>query len=61
MILLIDNYDSFVFNLVRYLRELGQETVVVRNDRLDLNDVEAGRHGDRPLHRWWLSSFHLLF
>jgi anthranilate synthase/aminodeoxychorismate synthase-like glutamine amidotransferase len=49
MILLIDNYDSFVFNLVRYLRELGQETVVVRNDRLDLNDVEAGRPGDRPL------------
>lgn len=39
MILLIDNYDSFVFNLVRYLRELGQETVVVRNDRLQLADV----------------------
>jgi anthranilate synthase/aminodeoxychorismate synthase-like glutamine amidotransferase len=39
MILLIDNYDSFVFNLVRYLRELGQETAVVRNDRLRLDDV----------------------
>jgi anthranilate synthase/aminodeoxychorismate synthase-like glutamine amidotransferase len=32
MILLIDNYDSFVHNLARYLRRLGQETVVVRND-----------------------------
>jgi len=41
MILLIDNYDSFVFNLVRYLRELGQETAVVRNDRLRLDDVVA--------------------
>lgn len=32
MILLIDNYDSFVHNLARYLRRLGQETIVVRND-----------------------------
>ena len=32
MILLIDNYDSFVFNLARYLRRLGHETLVVRND-----------------------------
>jgi anthranilate synthase component 2 len=34
MILLIDNYDSFVFNLARYFRRLGQETVVVRNDAI---------------------------
>src|SRR6476660_8895458 len=34
MILLIDNYDSFVHNLARYLRQLGQETVVVRNDAI---------------------------
>jgi anthranilate synthase component II len=34
MILLIDNYDSFVHNLARYLRRLGQETLVVRNDAL---------------------------
>ena len=34
MILLIDNYDSFVHNLARYLRRLGQETVVVRNDAI---------------------------
>lgn len=35
MILLIDNFDSFVFNLSRYLRLLGQETVVVRNNAID--------------------------
>jgi anthranilate synthase/aminodeoxychorismate synthase-like glutamine amidotransferase len=34
MILLIDNYDSFVHNLARYFRRLGQETVVVRNDAI---------------------------
>jgi anthranilate synthase/aminodeoxychorismate synthase-like glutamine amidotransferase len=41
VILLIDNYDSFVFNLARYLEELGQETVVVRSDALSVSDVAA--------------------
>jgi anthranilate synthase/aminodeoxychorismate synthase-like glutamine amidotransferase len=41
MILLIDNYDSFVHNLARYLRRLGQETVVVRNDATTPNEVAA--------------------
>lgn len=36
MILLIDNYDSFVHNLARYLRRLGAETLVVRNDAVDV-------------------------
>lgn len=40
MILLIDNYDSFVHNLARYVRELGCETVVVRNDAVSVADVE---------------------
>lgn len=40
MILLIDNYDSFVHNLARYFRRLGQETLVVRNDALTPADVE---------------------
>jgi anthranilate synthase/aminodeoxychorismate synthase-like glutamine amidotransferase len=35
MILLIDNYDSFVFNLARYFERLGQRTMVVRNDAID--------------------------
>ena len=39
MILLIDNYDSFVHNLARYVRELGEEAVVMRNDALTLDDI----------------------
>jgi anthranilate synthase/aminodeoxychorismate synthase-like glutamine amidotransferase len=42
MILLIDNYDSFVYNLQRYLARLGQEVVVLRNDAVSLNEIEAG-------------------
>lgn len=38
-ILVIDNYDSFVFNLVQYLGELGAQCVVVRNDELDPDAV----------------------
>lgn len=41
MILVIDNYDSFVHNLARYLRQLGCETVVVRNDEITLEQLEA--------------------
>jgi anthranilate synthase/aminodeoxychorismate synthase-like glutamine amidotransferase len=40
MILLIDNYDSFVHNLARYVRELGWEAVVRRNDAVAVADVE---------------------
>ena len=39
MILLIDNYDSFVFNLARYVQRLGQETVVVRNDATSIDEI----------------------
>ena len=39
-ILVIDNYDSFVYNLVQYLGELGAEPVIWRHDALDLDDVE---------------------
>lgn len=41
MILLIDNYDSFVYNLARYLQELGCDTRVVRNDRIGVDEVRA--------------------
>ncbi len=40
-ILVIDNYDSFVYNLVQYLGELGAEPVVHRDDAIDLDDVAA--------------------
>ena len=39
MILMIDNYDSFTFNLVQYLGELGAEVKVVRNDEIGLEEV----------------------
>jgi anthranilate synthase/aminodeoxychorismate synthase-like glutamine amidotransferase len=41
MILLVDNYDSFVYNLARYLAELGCETRVVRNDAMTVTEVAA--------------------
>lgn len=41
MILLIDNYDSFTYNLFQYLSELGAEVKVVRNDQVTLEDIEA--------------------
>ena len=40
-ILVIDNYDSFTYNLVHYLEDLGCEVTVKRNDQLHLDDVEA--------------------
>jgi anthranilate synthase/aminodeoxychorismate synthase-like glutamine amidotransferase len=43
MILLIDNYDSFVYNLARYVAELGQAPVVRRNDAITLDDIAALR------------------
>ena len=41
MILVIDNYDSFAYNLVQYLGELGREPVVYRNDSLTVAEIEA--------------------
>ncbi len=41
MLLMIDNYDSFTFNLVQYLGELGEEVRTVRNDAVDIDDIAA--------------------
>lgn len=41
MILVIDNYDSFVFNVARYLKELGEDVEVIRNDALDVAGLAA--------------------
>jgi len=43
MILMIDNYDSFTYNLVQYLRELGGTVEVHRNDKIGLDDIRAMR------------------
>lgn len=40
MLLMIDNYDSFTYNLVQYLGELGSEVLVHRNDQIDLDRIE---------------------
>ena len=40
MLLMIDNYDSFTYNLVQYLRELGEEVVVYRNDKITPAEIE---------------------
>ena len=41
MLLMIDNYDSFTFNLVQYLQELGEDVRVVRNDELSVMQIAA--------------------
>ncbi|WHI48916.1 anthranilate synthase component II [Microbulbifer sp. JMSA004] len=41
MILMIDNYDSFTWNVVQYLEELGAKVVVKRNDEITLEEIEA--------------------
>ncbi|RJO61891.1 MAG: aminodeoxychorismate/anthranilate synthase component II [Dehalococcoidia bacterium] len=43
MLLLIDNYDSFTYNLFQYFAELGQQVLVIRNDKTTLDEIEALR------------------
>jgi anthranilate synthase/aminodeoxychorismate synthase-like glutamine amidotransferase len=40
MLVIIDNYDSFTYNLVQYFGELGEKIIVYRNDKVTLNDIE---------------------
>lgn len=40
MILVIDNYDSFTFNLVQYIKQIGEEVVVLRNNEVTLHEIE---------------------
>lgn len=40
MLLMIDNYDSFTYNLVQYLGELGADVTIFRNDRITINEIE---------------------
>ena len=43
MLLMIDNYDSFVYNLARYFRELNEEVLIYRNDKITLEDIKKFR------------------
>jgi len=45
MLLLIDNYDSFTYNLFQYLSELGEDVVVVRNDRVTIDEISRMKPG----------------
>ncbi|MDM7922101.1 MAG: aminodeoxychorismate/anthranilate synthase component II [Pyrinomonadaceae bacterium] len=49
MLLVIDNYDSFTYNLVQYLGELGAEMKVVRNDEVTVDEIDADIKPDRIL------------
>ncbi|MFI3179884.1 MAG: anthranilate/aminodeoxychorismate synthase component II, partial [Methylococcales bacterium] len=40
-VVMVDNYDSFTYNLVQYLGELGAEVIVVRNDQVCVDDIAA--------------------
>ena len=44
MILMIDNYDSFTFNIVQYLGELGAEVLVKRNDEISIDEIKTLNH-----------------
>lgn len=44
MLLMIDNYDSFVYNLVRYFEEIGEEVEIVRNDKINLDSVDIYKY-----------------
>lgn len=44
MLLMIDNYDSFVYNLVRYFEELGEKIDVVRNDNVDFESINKKKY-----------------
>ncbi len=55
MLLMIDNYDSFTYNLVQYFGELGEEVQVFRNDEITLEEIDAlqpdtYRHFARAVH-----------
>ena len=49
MILIVDNYDSFVYNIARYFEELGQQVLVKRNDEVE----RGGSQGQGDCHFPW--------
>ncbi|HIN33217.1 MAG TPA: anthranilate/aminodeoxychorismate synthase component II, partial [Nitrospirales bacterium] len=41
MLIMLDNYDSFTYNLVQYLGDIGEDIQVFRNDKVTVEDIEA--------------------
>ena len=56
MIIMIDNYDSFTYNLVQYLGELGADVEVHRNDQITVEEI-AQRSSDQPICAWICEGF----
>lgn len=50
MILVIDNYDSFTFNLVQYIKKIGKDVVVIRNDQVSLGRIKEMKPNYNPDH-----------
>ena len=44
MLLMIDNYDSFVYNLVRYFEEIGESVEVIRNDKINMHTIDGNKY-----------------
>jgi len=44
MLLMVDNYDSFVYNLVRYFEEIGEQVEVIRNDKINMNAIDVNKY-----------------
>ena len=44
MLLMIDNYDSFVYNLVRYFEEIGESVEVIRNDKINMHMIDGSKY-----------------
>ncbi len=57
MILVIDNYDSFTYNLVQYLGELGAELRVYRNDKITLEEIKRIAPEKILIRPVWASGF----
>lgn len=51
MLVMIDNYDSFVYNLAAYFEELNQDIKVIRNDKLTIEELESIENLDGVLSR----------
>ena len=50
MVLMIDNYDSFTYNVVQYCRELGADLKIIRNDELTIDEIMSLEIKGKPIY-----------